>query len=247
MIKLKKLTIEKKKKIAKVILITSGVLVALVIMIWFGIWNQYYNVKPISKEKIEEIEKGEYNKLMIVAHPDDEMLWGGAHLLDGGYYVVCLTRGYDKVRKAEFEEMLELTGNNGIILSYPDKVFTRRDDWYMVMDKIKKDLDQIIEAKDWELIVTHNEAGEYGHKQHKKTNKIVTQICMEDNYKDRLFYFGKYYRKSILGEYEDKLTKISEDKLEQKQEILKVYVSQEDAVERFAHMNPYEMWQKSEK
>ncbi len=244
---MRKITINDKKRLAKIILIVSTAAIALIMLCWFLLWNHYYNVKPISKEKIEEIKKGDYNKLMIVAHPDDEMLWGGAHLLDGGYYVVCLTRGYDKERKAEFEEILELTGNDGIILSYPDKVLFRRDDWKYVIDDIRKDIESIVEAKDWELIVTHNKAGEYGHKQHKKTNRIVTQVCSEDNYSDKLFYFGKYYRRVILGDYEDELTRISDDKLEQKQEILKVYESQKDAIEGLSHMNPYEMWQKSEK
>ena len=42
------------------------------------------------------------NKLMVVAHPDDELLWGGLHLIDDDYLVVCITCGPNKVRVNEF-------------------------------------------------------------------------------------------------------------------------------------------------
>ena len=44
---------------------------------------------------------------MIVAHPDDETLWGGANLLKERYFVVCLTNGYDLIRSNEFKEILK--------------------------------------------------------------------------------------------------------------------------------------------
>lgn len=31
------------------------------------------------------------DKVMVVAHPDDETLWGGMHLLKNKYLVICLT------------------------------------------------------------------------------------------------------------------------------------------------------------
>lgn len=37
---------------------------------------------------------------MIVAHADDEILWGGAHLLADDYYVVCVSSG-DKPGRVE--------------------------------------------------------------------------------------------------------------------------------------------------
>lgn len=33
---------------------------------------------------------------MIVAHPDDETLWGGSHLIDDNYLVVCMSNGWHK-------------------------------------------------------------------------------------------------------------------------------------------------------
>lgn len=36
--------------------------------------------------------------LMIVAHPDDETIWGGSHLINGNYTVLCITNGNKKKR-----------------------------------------------------------------------------------------------------------------------------------------------------
>ena len=45
------------------------------------------------------IHAKEPESLMIVAHPDDETIWGGSHLLKGHYLVVCLTNGNNEKRK----------------------------------------------------------------------------------------------------------------------------------------------------
>ena len=57
----------------------------------------------VTKEMLDELPLSNCTKLMVVAHPDDETLWGGAHLTEGGWFVVCLTNGYNEVRKNEFE------------------------------------------------------------------------------------------------------------------------------------------------
>ena len=46
-----------------------------------------YFFKPYKIDKdYSKIDLGDYNKLMIVAHPDDEILWGGAHLIEDNYH-----------------------------------------------------------------------------------------------------------------------------------------------------------------
>ena len=76
----------------------------------------------ITKEMLDELPLSDCTKLMVVAHPDDETLWGGAHLTEGGWFVVCLTNGYNEVRKNEFYEVMKESGNIGLILKYPDLV-----------------------------------------------------------------------------------------------------------------------------
>lgn len=42
------------------------------------------------------IHAKEPESLMIVAHPDDETIWGGSHLINGNYTVLCITNGNNK-------------------------------------------------------------------------------------------------------------------------------------------------------
>ncbi len=44
------------------------------------------------------IHAKEPESLMIVAHPDDETIWGGSHLINGNYTVLCITNGNNKKR-----------------------------------------------------------------------------------------------------------------------------------------------------
>ena len=70
---------------------------------------------------LKNLEANKYDNLMIVAYPDDEILWGGANLFKDNYFVVCLTNGYNQIRANEFRKALNLTLNGGIILNYTDR------------------------------------------------------------------------------------------------------------------------------
>lgn len=122
--------------------------------------NQAYDVAPISAIQLQLASSSKADKLMIVAHPDDEVLWGGGHLYDKGYLVVCVTNGRNKVRSQEFKDVVKASGNECIMLEYPDKVRGKRDDWALVKDGIESDLEKIMTCKDWKLIAVHNQKGE---------------------------------------------------------------------------------------
>lgn len=202
-----------------------------------------YDVTTLSDRQIKDVaDNKKAKKLMIVAHPDDDVIWGGGHLMDGDYFVVCITNGRNDTRKPEFEKMLEKSGNSGYILEYPDKVAGERDDWTNVWDKIESDIERIMKCKDWDLIVTHNKDGEYGHQHHKYTHSIVTEIYDKNSLKTVLFNFGVYYSKAKLPDHEDKMTKMYDKQIEFKNELVKVYESQESTVNKLWHMGPYEMW-----
>ena len=64
-----------------------------------------YDIAPLTDERLAELDLTGITHLMIVAHPDDETLWGGAHIADGGYLVVCITNGYNATRSAEFQAL----------------------------------------------------------------------------------------------------------------------------------------------
>ena len=156
-------------------------------------------------KRIEILDLTNVDNLMIVAHPDDDYIWGGSHLIDDDYLVVCITCGVKRVRALEFKKAMDKTGDKYIMLGYPDKTNGKRDNWDLVYDDITKDLKKIIEYKNWNIIVTHNPDGEYGHIHHKMTSNIVTSLTG-----DNLYYFGRYYKKDDIP---SDLVKISDENM----------------------------------
>ena len=195
-------------------------------------------IKPIEKEETNH-KQDKYptiKNLMIVAHPDDESYWGGAHLIEEDYLVVCITCGSALYRVPEFKNAMKLTREEYIMLGYPDLTNEQKDDWSTVYKDIKKDLKEIINSKYWEKIVTHNPDGEYGHIHHIKTNRIVTEITDSEV----LWYFGKYFPKKNLDKIKGMKTineKTSKIKSEQ---LIPIYASQKNAENAFKHMFEYE-------
>lgn len=216
----------------KVIIIFAILLIILVVIF---ILNSGKTVEITHDFSNFDVSK--YDKLMIVAHPDDEMLWGGSHLIDENYLVVCVTCGVDETRVKEIQRVLKETNDGLIILGYPDKTNGERDNWDTSRDGISKDIESIIALKDWESVVTHNPFGEYGHNHHKMTSKIVTDAY---NDKDKLVYFGVYYSKKKIGSVIEKMPSISNENLDKKIEILKLYKTQSFIMTAFDHMFEHE-------
>ena len=117
----------------------------------------------ISNCTLNHYNASQYKKLMIVAHPDDETLWGGANLYKDRYFVVCLTNGFNLKRANDFKKLLKFTNNSGIILNYPDIQDHIRDDWSEVRKGILKDLSNLLNFQYWDKIVTHGPDGTTGH------------------------------------------------------------------------------------
>lgn len=196
--------------------------------------------------RIFNVDLKNINKVMIVAHPDDEMLWGGAHLLQDDYLVVCITCGERNDRVKEFKSVMKETNDKYIMLDYPDYPNSKKDDWKTVYNDIVKDIDRILKMKDWEVIVTHNEQGEYGHIHHKMTHQIVTNIYKR-KYPDKesLYFFGDYYKKDKITNVEKELKQINEDDYHKKYNIIfGLYKTQTKSCKKHEHMIRYENWEK---
>lgn len=209
------------------------------IIYYFGFYyNSFVTTKTLDNMNLDHV-----NKLMIVAHPDDESFFGGAALIKGDYLVVCVTNGRNKVRSAEFKKAMNKSGDVPLILNYEDKIFNERSDWSFSKFLIKRNLKTIINYKDWDEIVTHNANGEYGHIHHKMVHSIVTDIVNELDTKEdpiNLKYFGKYYTLSQLAENKDSLTPLDDDLAKKKQDLIDTYKSQKKVNSHIGHMNPYE-------
>ena len=200
--------------------------------------SPYLSIKKVSQEQLLANNISQYDNLMIVAHPDDETLFGGDHIKNGNYFIVCITSGNNSTRKEEFEEVLEKTGCGGIILSYPDKLFCLRSHWTFWKDAIKEDISYIVSYKNWESIVTHNKDGEYGHIQHKLLHSIV-EGCVVPGLCD-FYTFGKYYKKADIP---DDLKSLDDSAVKEKKELLRIYNSQSKTIKKLSHMIPYENWE----
>lgn len=199
----------------------------------------------ITAQILNRVDLKNVNKIMIVAHPDDETLWGGGHLLTGNYLVICLTNGYSKTRTKEFKDALAISGDQGIILNYPDVMNGEVYYWEgHIYKSIKKDIDKLLKYKRWGEIVTHNPDGEYSHKHHKMTSDIVTALTKSNNYSSwALYYFGKYYDSDDLDKVDDDYKPLPYSVIKNKVKMVDTYASQQvNAVSRFEHMFIYEEW-----
>ena len=176
--------------------------------------------------------------LMIVAHPDDETLWGSEELLKNKYLVICITCGTNKKREKEIEAALKISKDRLIVLDKPDKVKGKRSDWKHYKKQIEYELKYVIKKKKWNTIVTHNPEGEYGHIHHKITNNIVTKVYNKEK-NGKLKYFGKYFSKKRINQ--NKFAReIPEDIYDMKIEMIDSYKSQAFIKNRFNQMYKYE-------
>jgi len=151
-------------------------------------------------------------RLMIVAHPDDELIFGGAELINHGpeYKVVCLTNNSNTTRKYEFESVMkELNVGSWEMLDYEDTLNPTEE----------YDLSGIINSKNWEMVVTHNPIGEYGHPQHKLVFDTIKKLT------NNFHVFGK----SDI--------KLDKDILDIKEKLLTLYKSEHSIISQLLTNN----------
>ncbi|MDJ1182697.1 PIG-L family deacetylase [Roseofilum casamattae] len=133
------------------------------------------------------------SRLMVVAHPDDEILFGGQELIQRSeWLVICLTNGNNDKRKQQFFQVMNYLSIPAEIWDYPDRPGLSKDKnlaenlWLPLLPEIQSRLSSILSAGDFQQVVTHNYWGEYGHKHHQLTHKLVKEIVPAD----KLFCFG---------------------------------------------------------
>lgn len=176
-----------------------------------------------------------YKNLMVVAHPDDDLLFGGTELMKDDYVVVCVTCGTSKTRLKEFKRMMNYFGDEYITLGYPDLVEGKKSEWTDEYDLITRDVKNIINLKEWDKIVTHNPDGEYGHIHHKMTNRIVTGLT---NDKSKLYYFNKTYSTKYYKENNISKT-LDEEMCNKKRELFDKYYKSQVGL-KVRHLSDYE-------
>lgn len=118
--------------------------------------------------------------LMVVAHPDDETIFGGQELFDGEeWHVICLTNAHKVQRANGFHAAMDFAAAGREIWNYPDQPGLSRDPlnarkfWQPFFGEMKARLQAAMETNRYARIVTHNAEGEYGHEHHKMTHGLV--------------------------------------------------------------------------
>ena len=116
--------------------------------------------------EIRKLVKEGRNAAMVVAHPDDETMWGGGLLSMLGEMctvIACSVPARDPVRAIKFFDACDVYGAKARILPHTEK--------------INGDLEWLHEytwmLDEFDLIVTHNQSGEYGHAHHRQVHDWV--------------------------------------------------------------------------
>ncbi len=113
---------------------------------------------------------------VIVAHPDDETLWAGGTILDQTSWrccIVTLCRASDADRAPRFfraVKALRADGQMGNLDDGPEQV-------PLAESVLQKTILQLLPQKHFDLILSHNPAGEYTrHRRHEEVGKAVITL-----------------------------------------------------------------------
>lgn len=119
-----------------------------------------------------------YDKLMIVAHPDDESLWGYYQLnSEKGWKIICITNSENNVRVNEIKNIANHFDAALEMWNFQDSPIR-----YNFSPIIYKKIFNEINKQNVKMVVTHNPLGEYGHIQHKKVSQIVLTVSNKPTY-----------------------------------------------------------------
>lgn len=179
----------------------------------------------------EKVTKGNYDtdvdKLMIVAHPGDELIFGGSELVNkSGWFVVCITNGsnrsgnkFSKVKaetkRAEFISVMKKLKCKYEIWDYEDSYINSF--WHT---SLEDRLRSLLSVK-FKKIVTYDSNRKYNHIQHKKLNKIIKKIDPPNLY---VFSYNNNNRSDNIepNKHTDKILNL-----------LKIYDSRKTSVKKY--------------
>ena len=118
--------------------------------------------------------------LVVVAHPDDEIVFFGALIRDLSragvrVQVICATGHFGSAqltstRRAEFQRACWQCGAQGRHLGFPDNAEA------LPVEELEAELAKVARRCDWSVVCTHGVWGEYGHRHHRDTCLAVHRV-----------------------------------------------------------------------
>ena len=117
------------------------------------------------------------DKIMVVAHPDDEVLWGGLTLArEPGWGVLCLTNASTEDRKRAMARAMEVLDCRWQIFDIPDRRTKEPSD--EDRSQIRSLLQPVFESN-VSSILTHSPDGETGHRLHVAISDVASELAGE--------------------------------------------------------------------
>lgn len=119
------------------------------------------------------------NVAVIVAHPDDEVLWAGGLILNHPAwkcYIISLCRKYDSDRAPKFHKSLEVLHSTGSIGNLDDGPGQLPIEYI----KIKQLILELLPQSHYDIIITHNPKGEYTrHIRHEEIGRAIILLWFD--------------------------------------------------------------------
>ena len=116
---------------------------------------------------------------VLVAHPDDELLWcGGALLMNRGWkaFVATLCRGSDPDRSRRFAHVVQQLGAEGNMADLDDGP----EQLPLERKLVRATLRALLAERSFDLVITHAPQGEYTrHLRHEEVSAAVLEMWSE--------------------------------------------------------------------